>query len=136
MTFFDSYTLHGGDLIDIRDVEIIQAGGGSFTLSGYRLHSNGTVYKLGPGGGASASLGYDWVTPTSNAPNYDVRATLVSGDTPSGTLNSWLPLSSSRSWSLTAVADAYACTLTIEIRDAATQTIRDTASVYLEVENV
>lgn len=43
----------------------------------------------------------DWVTPNSANAEWEIRATLVSGDTPSsGSLNTWQALSSVRGWSL------------------------------------
>lgn len=81
--------------------------------------------------------GTNWVTPTSAASNYEVRATKVSGVNPSGLLNTWLPCTSDRYWTLLLVGGGQeSCVLTIEIRDTATGTIRDTATpVSLFVKN-
>lgn len=81
--------------------------------------------------------GTNWVTPTSAASNYEVRATKVSGVNPSGLLNTWLPCTSDRYWTLILVGGGQeSCVLTIEIRDTATGTIRDTATpVSLFVKN-
>lgn len=81
--------------------------------------------------------GTNWVTPTSAASNYEVRATKVSGVNPSGLLNTWLPCTSDRYWTLLIVGGGQeSCVLTIEIRDTATGTIRDTATpVSLFVKN-
>lgn len=135
MTFFDSYTLHGGANITIQDENVINSREMLTTYAGYRLNaSNGLVYKMNPNG-TWVSLGYYWVDPTGEAPNYEVRATLNSGDNPTGTEGSWLALTSTRDWYLVqSSAGATMCNLTIEIRDAATQTVRDTATVYLEAE--
>lgn len=82
--------------------------------------------------------GTNWVTPTSSAANYEVRATKVSGDTPNpgDALNTWLPCTSNRSWTLQLTGiGRLDCVLTIEIRDAATQTVRDTATITMMVKN-
>lgn len=61
----------------------------------------------------------DWISPKSAAPgSYEIRATLNSGDTPTGTLGSWLALSSNRTWTLTkpgTLLGIRECELTIEI---------------------
>ena len=62
--------------------------------------------------------------------DYEIRATLLSGTTPtSGTLGTWLSLSSNRSWSMVRSTDGTSsCSLTIEIRDTATSTVQGTAT--------
>lgn len=54
--------------------------------------------------GAYVQIGSEWVSPLSTyAGSYWIRATKISGDTlDSGTLGSWLALTSSREWQLTA----------------------------------
>jgi hypothetical protein len=78
----------------------------------------------------------DWVNPKSAAPgSYEIRATLVSGDTPVGTLGSWLALTSNRTWSLTklsGVAGSRQSELTVEIRLGTT--VLDTTTVTLSAE--
>jgi hypothetical protein len=68
--------------------------------------------------------------------DYQVRATLASGTSMSaGTVGSWLALSSSRTWSQTrTTVGTRSGTLTIEIRDVATSTIIDSASVTITAE--
>ena len=65
--------------------------------------------------------------------NYEIRATVALGDTPtSGSLNTWLSLSVDRTWGLTrTVTGTSSCQLTIEIRDANTLTVLDTATWVL-----
>ena len=41
-----------------------------------------------------------WVTPPNTASDWEIRATLSSGTTPSGTLDTWEALTTSRVWSL------------------------------------
>jgi hypothetical protein len=78
----------------------------------------------------------DWISPKSAAPgSYEIRATLNSGDTPVGTLGSWLALTSTRTWSLTKpgnIAGFRECELTVEIRLGAT--VLDSTIVTLSAE--
>ena len=61
-----------------------------------------------------------WVTPSFGAAEWEIRATLIPGSkTPLGdALNTWLPLTSSRSWALeeVAVGPAVESRLTFEFR--------------------
>jgi hypothetical protein len=61
--------------------------------------SNGTVNSVATGYGTA--FAHRWWTKGSNS-NVYVRATLQSGDTPSGTLNTWLQLNTTRQWGVTA----------------------------------
>lgn len=78
----------------------------------------------------------DWIDPKSSAPgSYEVRATLVSGSIDSGILNTWLPLSSTRSWSVgvTVAGTNQSATLTVEIRLGGTVLDTTTVDLYAEV---
>lgn len=87
----------------------------------------------------NANLDASWLDSGYSAADYQIRVTKVSGTTPVGTLNSWLALSSNRTWSLTddaGAAGSKSCVLTVEIRDAAApNTIRDTATYTLEADS-
>lgn len=117
-----------------------------FNSASYTLSRAGFLigqYISTNGGGTNGSTSYytDWVTPASetNAALYEVRATKVSGDAfqPTGSaLGSWLPLTSDRGWELNLTGiGRLDCVLTIEIRDAATQTVRDTATITMMAKN-
>lgn len=93
----------------------------------YAANSTGTVFTNG-------ALFENWISKPSFAGNYDVMATLTSGPAPSGTLNSWLPLTSSRSWTLTNSGlddSTISCTLLIQIRERSTGNVKATATVNL-----
>jgi hypothetical protein len=113
-----------------------------FNTATYGIRSNGTIdatYTSTNGGGSDGTTnGTNWITPTSSASLYEVRATKVSGDTPNAgsALNTWLACTTNRSWALylTGVG-RFDCVLTIEIRDAATQTVRDTATITMMAKN-
>lgn len=100
--------------------------------SGYKLTSAGLERKIVIG--SYSTLG-NWITPAAAAPGaYEVRATLNSGDTPTGTLATWLALTSDRTWELTQSGGAgtKTCELGIEIRLGAV--VLATATVTLDVE--
>lgn len=114
-----------------------------FNTATYGIRSNGTIDATYTSNGGYAGTdgvtnGTNWITPTTSASLYEVRATKVSGDTPNAgsALNTWLPCTTTRSWALylTGVG-RFDCVLTIEIRDAATQTVRDTATITLMAKN-
>jgi len=128
----------GGPLIRLTSpVSIAYASGGIFSaIAGYRVDSDSFVYTAANFNGVYSQQ-EQWDSDPTTVGNYEVRATKVGvGDTPSGSvLNSWLVLSSDRTWQLSASpGNLLACTLTIEIRDTATSTVRATASVTLEAD--
>jgi hypothetical protein len=104
----------------------------SSATAGYRLDSDGAAYQT-VFSGAYVAIGGEWLL-SGSAADYEARATKVSGTTPSGTLGSWLALSSDRTWSLTTTAGNASCVLTIEIRNATTLAVLDTATITLEAE--
>jgi hypothetical protein len=100
--------------------------GGTATAT-YQVDSNGKIYK-------NSVFFENWISDAALAGDYQVRATLSSGDTPSGTLGSWLALTSDRYWDLINAAQddsTLSCALIVEIRDAATSTVRATATITI-----
>lgn len=68
--------------------------------------------------------------------SYEIRATLSSGDTPTGSaLSTWLALTSSRSWSLSVSNGIKQCSLSVQIRDATSLTVKDTGTWTLYAES-
>ena len=73
-----------------------------------------------------------WTTPQTNISQYEIYATLDSGDTPdSGTQASWLALSTTRTWLLLGNPSAKACQLTFNIRWTGDNSEQDTGTVTL-----
>jgi len=96
----------------------------------YYLYSTGVAYSV-TSSGPAVNLG-NWVTPTSAAANYEVYATLVSGTLSSGTTGSWLPLSTTRSWSRSRGTSGFTyAQITVDIRLIGTTTVLGTASIGL-----
>ena len=99
----------------------------------YSLESDGDIVH---GNGAGTDQG-DWIAPKRNFGNYEVRATETGGTVTTGTVGSWLALSSTRSWTKTRTSDSPgtdSVTLTVEIRKGAV--ILDTATITIEAEVV
>lgn len=80
-----------------------------------------------------------WLLPKSVDPaDYDVRLTVNSGTTPAGSATgTWLSLSASRAWTLTdtgPVGPAITNNCTVEIRDATSLVVLDSATVTMSVQ--
>jgi hypothetical protein len=90
------------------------------------LLANGTIV----GDGNVQSFSGNWIEPpAAGGAAYEVRAHVSSGDTPSGSLDAWLSLGSTRSWTLSQmIAGTTTCDLLIEIRSAASGTVLDSAT--------
>lgn len=129
----------GGPLIQLlTPVSVFYASGGLFqAVASYRVANDAFIYTAANFNGVY-SVQEQWDSIPSTVGNYEVRATLVSGNTPTGSaLGSWLVLSTTRDWTLTASpGNVLVCTLTIEIRDTATSTVRATATVNFTADAV
>lgn len=103
-------------------VEASRVGPGGGAIGSYSLNDDGTAEKAELG--IVTALG-PWVDDPADAPLYECRATLVTGDTPStGTLDTWQDLATTRSWSLHQVGvGSLACQLTLELRLAGADTL-------------
>lgn len=106
-------------------------------FAGYRLHSDGTI-----DGTAGTTLNWAldrglWLLSGINS-NYEARATLNTGalDAGSSVTGSWLVLSTTRSWwcQITAGLNVQQANLTVEIRDAVSLAVLDTATIVLYAE--
>ena len=121
----------GSAVVDIDSRTVSYQDTGSVTVV-YQLRSDGTVYGTLAG---STSYLEDWITPTSAAgADYEAYVTYT-GDAIGGTTSSWITLDSNRQWSLTQASEGAAeAVLTVQIRDANTLTVLDTATVTLQAE--
>lgn len=102
--------------------------GTATAVAGYRLNSSGIIESRVQS--SYTNLG-NWVTPTSQAANYEVFATLNFGSA-SGPFGSWVALSSSREWTCAAaIGNADSAGVFIEIRRIGTTTVLDSALIDL-----
>lgn len=77
-----------------------------------------------------------WVTPQLNMGDYEIRATLSSGDTPTGTFDTWEALSTTREWALVAGTDEnLTSSILIEIRWTGNNVVQDSATYTLTASN-
>lgn len=123
--------------ININDQAIYRAAT-TATTAGYRLNTSGVAEKRE---GATYTTLETWLISGYTSSDYEARATLLSGDAlSSGTLNSWLALSSSREWQQQAPGGGsgitYTSNLLIEIRNTTTGVVVDTAVVTLTSEGL
>jgi hypothetical protein len=97
--------------------------------------SDGTVNTVVTGQGTIFQ--HRWRTRGSN-PNAYVRATLQSGATPSGTLNTWLQLNTTRQWSVTASNQGQTVTssLLIEISLDGGNTVASSGTYTIQAERL
>lgn len=91
----------------------VEAVSGSISSAAVRMGSNGLQSSFVNN---SQSIDGAWVTPATSAPNWEVRATVLSGDTPTGSaVGSWLSLTSDRTWTVTASLEGSTVTSTIQL---------------------
>lgn len=101
-------------------------------IAGYRLNSSGVVEQRM---GGSYSTLETWLGAYTNS-GYEVRATLLSGTIGIGTFGSWLNLGTSREWATTSTSGFLAGEMLIEIRNATTLVVVDSANIQLEAQEV
>jgi len=107
-------------------------GGGSNASAGYQLTSGGIENEIV---GASTSQTAIWCTPTGQAVNYEVFATVTGSPLTIGFINAWVPLSTTRTWRLDAgVGENLFSTLSISVRRVGTTTPVYTATEDLNAD--
>lgn len=107
-------------------------GGGSNASAGYQLTSGGIENEIV---GASTSQTATWCSPTSQAGNYEVYATVTGSPLTVGSINAWVPLSTTRTWRLDAgVGQNLSSTLGITVRRVGTTTPVYTATQELNAD--
>lgn len=108
---------------------------GSPATANVSFNSSGTVTEAI--NGAPATTLYNWCVPTSEAPNYEIYATLTSGGVSGGSsaFNTWLALSSNRAWQVTTSAGVASAIINVGIRRAGSTTILASADIELYAES-
>lgn len=118
------------------DYVFYRSGGALSANAAYRLATDGLVYN----GTGATFINYTttetWNTVPATVADYEVRATSISGDVPSGgTFGAWLTLGSTWTWTMVASPGNYRIgDILIEIRDAATLVVLTDATVTLEAD--
>ncbi len=87
---------------------------------------------------ATNDLSGNYCTPTSLASVLEAQLVVNSGTLPTGSaLSTWLPLSSTRTWSLTSPpGNLRISSCTLSIREAGTQIVRDTSTVTFTADSI
>jgi hypothetical protein len=123
----NTYLQSAGPAVSITDQYISKAGHGSATAS-YVIASDGKVKNQ------AGTILESWLL-SGSASSFEVRATVTSGTLTSGTTGSWLACSSDRTWSITNSAannSTVSVVMTVEIRNASTLVVADSATITLE----
>ena len=120
--------------INTLDVSATFAGASQASVV-FGLDSDGFTYTGAYTNTQSFTQGPSWITPTSQAAEYEVFATLVVGPLSFGTTGSWVALSADRYWRLTVgTGNAASAQIDISIRKIGTTTVLDTATITFFVD--
>jgi hypothetical protein len=85
-------------VVNFTDDTVDAGNTGAAANAAYRIDSDGNVY-FGVNGTFTSQ--YAWVSPTSQASNYEVYATFIDGGSfTSGTFDAWVALSSDQTWNM------------------------------------
>jgi hypothetical protein len=115
--------------ITIENRSVSYVGG---TPAEYHLNSDGNIYirqssvltNIGP-----------WITNAAFVGLFECRATVLSGSLTSGTTGAWQSLSTTRSWTRGAASGTNQfCSFTLEVRNASTAAVVDSATIQLEAD--
>lgn len=102
------------------------------TNAKFQIANDGIAYQII---NSTAFEAYDWKI-SGSLSDYEVYAS-NSGDSVAGTLNTWLPTTSSYTWSLASPSGfVKSSTLTVKIRDKNTLTELDSAQISLAANNI
>lgn len=98
--------------------------------AGIIFASSGAFYRYLSGVPIEVSK---WLTPQVDMGDYEIRATLNSGDTPSGTFDTWEALDITRTWDLTSSTpgEHLTASILIEIRWSGNNVVQDSATYSL-----
>lgn len=102
-------------------VSLIDTPDSATTLNGSTATARITYKTTGTVTKKTATFLHTWLL-SGLASQVDIKVDLVSGNTPSGTLATWLPITSDRAWSLSSTSGSgiKSCTATVRLRDATT----------------
>jgi hypothetical protein len=136
MGVFRGTTKVSAALITINTLDVTATFPGASQASAvFGLDSDGFTYTGTYTNTQSFTQGPSWITPTSQAAEYEVFATLVVGPLSFGTTGSWVPLSADQYWRLTVgTGNSGSAQFNISIRKVGTTTVLDTATITLYVD--
>lgn len=115
--------------VTISDLVVSYVGG---TPAEYYLTSGGSIQKRDS---AVVTTVGSWITNAAFVGQFECRATMISGSVSSGTIGAWQSLSTTRSWTRGAALGTFQqCRFTLEIRNASTAVVVDSATITLEAD--
>jgi len=122
--FSDRFVFGGGFGSSNAGYQIIGTSGGGL-LAGNDYEFTNFSFPYGPN---------QWITPTSQAANYEVFTTLSGGPLATGTANAWIAVSTNPAWSVEAFGSGNSTTagLSFQVRRIGTTTVLDTWAITLE----
>ncbi len=122
-------------IISISDQFIgFSSGGLTSATAGYRLTNAGQVDQLEQ---STYSNLEQWCTPTSQATNYEVYATLVYGTVYGDPTGAWLLLTNTREWLVSVPTGGYEqAQLFVEIRRTGTTTVLGSATITITADAI
>jgi hypothetical protein len=115
----------GNSGITLTDSAVFGTTSAHFTLGG-----DGFVY-LAYGSGAPVK-GYAWINPQVGMDLFEVKATVLSGNLPSGTIGSWVNTGSSHTWGFSSTSEKE-CDLGLEIRRVSDSVVVGSATINISV---
>ena len=118
----------GGSGVSITNQTLNYGTSGAAAVT-YRLNNSGAVQR-GRGGGYTTLE--TWLLSGANS-GYDAYVTVTVGALTAGTTGAWVNLGTIRDWTLTAYnsGDNEICTFTVQIRNASSLVVLDTATIEL-----
>lgn len=125
----------GSGSVTLNNGTVDSQNSGANASASWRIDSDGYVYE---GYNGSYTQKNQWTADA--VANYEVQATLIDGSTPTGSsMATWLACSSDRDWTITdttANGNAKYANLEIQVRDAATATVRATCYIDLYADRI
>ena len=127
----------GTPVITLTSRNVTSFSGGILSANaGWRASNDSYVYTGVGSGAPTYTQREQWDSIPATVGNYEIYVSYT-GDTPSGTFNTWLNLGTTRTWLLTASpGNVLAATLSVQIRDTATSTVQATATINLTADAV
>lgn len=115
-------------------VDLVDAAVSGTKYAQWTIANDGFTYERHNSGAAVKSVA--WINPQSGTDQYEVQATVSSGDIPPGTIGAWLGLAESQTWGWVNQLAQRTCDLLIEIRRVSDSVVVDSATITLFVAGI
>lgn len=135
MSFWTAnYIGAGGPVLRLDAATITHDNPGATAVVGIRVDSDGQIYTRENGTSGSYVARYNWITPVSNAANYECRW-VTGGTTPDTTpaaSGTWVQCNTDRTWQETSINADTAYSFTLEIGLNGTSTAIKSVTIGFE----